>query len=70
MLLLGCKSDINPCPLIDQIWVQSASLANFADSGITPEQMLYVVVWGFGVVLLGFLMGYVIGIALGLIKMV
>lgn len=68
MLLLACTTQTAPCPLLDQFWVDSASLTNAADLGITPEQILFVVGWGFGVVLVGFLLGYGLGLALGLIK--
>ena len=70
MLLLSCSVDTIPCPLLNQVWIQSATISTFADVGITPEQMVYVIGWGFGVVLLGFLLGYVLGLALGLIEKV
>lgn len=70
MLLLSCTTKQPPCPLLDQIWIESSTVSNLADVGITPEQILYVISWGFGVVLLGFLLGYGIGLALGLIKQV
>lgn len=68
MLILACSSAAAPCPLADQIWIESASLSSLADVGITPDQIVYVIGWGFGVVLFGFLMGWVLGLALGLIK--
>lgn len=68
MLLLSCSNDTNPCPVIFQVWVESASISNPADVGITPETIAYVASWGFGVVFLGFLLGYALGIAIGIIK--
>lgn len=70
MLLLSCNTDQNPCPLLNQVWIQSSTIANMADVGVTAEQVLYVVSWGFGVVLTGWLIGYGLGLALGLIKKV
>lgn len=68
MLLLSCSNDMNPCPVINQAWVQSSTISNPADVGITPETIAYVAAWGFGVVFLGFLLGYSLGIAIGIIK--
>ena len=70
MLLLSCTVDTIPCPAVHQVWIQSATISTLADVGITPEQMIYVIGWGFGVVLFGFLLGYVLGLALGLIEKV
>lgn len=71
MLLLSCTTNNPPCPLLDQVWVDSATVVtNLADVGITPPQILYVITWGFGLVLLGWLLGYGLGLALGLIKKV
>lgn len=68
MLLLSCKTFEAPCPVLDQVWIESSTISQYADVGITPEQIIYVIGWGFGVVLFGFLMGWVLGLALGLIK--
>ena len=70
MLLLSCSVETTPCPVGSEIWVQSASISSLADVGITPEQIIFVIGWGFGVVMLGFLLGYVLGLSLGLIKKV
>lgn len=70
MLLLSCSVDTNPCPVANQVWIQSSTVATLADVGITPDQILYVIGWGFGVVLMGWLLGYVLGLAVGLIKKV
>lgn len=39
-----------------------------AQFGITPPQIAKVIGWGFGVVLLGFFLGYVTSVAVGLIR--
>lgn len=39
-----------------------------ADFGVTAPQMANVVGWGFGAVLLGFTLGYVLSLAVGLIR--
>lgn len=39
-----------------------------ANTVITSSEILYVVSWGFGVVLLGWAIGYVLGLVTGLIK--
>ena len=70
MLLLSCKTNAAPCPPGDQFWIESATISAAADVGITPEQILTVISWGFGVVLLGWLLGYGLGRALGIIKKV
>lgn len=67
MLLLSCKTNFSPCPVGDQLWLESSAISSAADIGITHEQILYVISWGFGVVLTGYLIGYVLGLALGLI---
>ena len=68
MLLLSCTTDAAPCPPGYEVWIQSSSISIPADVGITPAEILYVIGWGFGVVLVGFLAGYGLGLALGLIK--
>ena len=68
MLIYACKTHTPPCPVPDQYWVETATITDLADFGITPEAIGTVIFFGFGVVLLGFLLGYVLGLALGLIK--
>lgn len=70
MLILTCSTLNNPCPPLEQGWIESSLISSPADVGITTAEVLYVVGWGFGVVLLGFLLGYGLGLALGLIKKV
>ena len=68
MRFLVCISEATPCPPADQQWSTTAEILDPAQFGITPIEILKVASWGFGVVLLGFLLGYSIGLALGLIK--
>lgn len=37
---------------------------------ITSAEILYVISWGFGVVLLGWAIGYILGLVIGIIKKV
>lgn len=46
------------------------SAADAAALGITPDQILLVLSWGFGFMLFSFLMGYGVRIAIGLIRKV
>lgn len=39
-----------------------------ANTVITASEILYVVSWGFGVVLLGWAIGYILGLVIGIIK--
>lgn len=68
MLVLTCSTAVAPCPAADQFWRLSSEVVTVADFGVTTETILYVITWGFGVVLLGFLLGWGIGLAVGLIK--
>lgn len=66
--LNGCIASLSlqEYPVV-QVCTPDASLS---DLGVTPVNIAYTVGWAFGVVLLGFLFGYVLGLALGLIKKV
>lgn len=46
----------------------SATAAELAAIGITPEQIFYVFTWGFGAVIFFFFLGSVIGAAKTVIK--
>ena len=43
---------------------------DMAQLGITAAEIFHIAAWGFGVVLLGFLLGYVVSLAVGLIRKV
>ena len=70
MLIFVCNQDVAPCPSSNQEWHAIAEVLDPAQFGITPGEILKVASWGFGFVLTGFLLGYGLGIALGLIKKV
>lgn len=70
MRFLVCTSDATPCPLEAQQWSTTAEVLDPAQFGITPETMGKAFSWGFGVVLLGFFLGYQVGVWLGVIKRV
>lgn len=70
MLILSCTTLVAPCPLADQLWVNTSDVANLADFGIDAVTITFVIGWGFGVVLVGFLLGWGLGLALGMIKKV
>lgn len=70
MLILSCSSNVAPCPSGSEVWVSTTDAATLADIGITSDQIFSVMTWGFGVVLLGFILGWGLGLALGLIRKV
>ena len=65
---LICTSDANPCPPEAQQWSTTAEILDPAQFGITPEAIGKVFAFGFGAVLLGALLGYVLCLAVGLIR--
>lgn len=65
---LVCTSEATPCPPEAQQWATTAEILDPAQFGITAVEIAKVFSWGFGAVLLGFFLGYQIGVALGLIK--
>jgi len=68
MRFLVCTSEATPCPAANQVWSTTAEILDPAQFGITPEIVLKVYAWGFGAVLAAFLLGYVLSLALGLIR--
>lgn len=68
MFVLSCKIDAAPCPLDMQDWINLDFVSYLAFFDITPVIILKVLSWGFGVVLLGFLLGYVVGVSLSLVR--
>ena len=65
---LICTSEATPCAPGDQTWSTTAEVLDPAQFGITPEVIAKVFAWGFGAVLMGFLLGYVLSLALGIIR--
>lgn len=68
MKFLVCNSELTPCPPDAQVWSTTAEILDPAEFGIDAETITKVYGWGFGAVLGAFLIGYVLGIALGLIR--
>lgn len=68
MLLSACTTNTNPCPVLNQYWIDSSLIVSASDIGITADQILQVITWGFGVVLLGWVLGYGLGLGLGMIR--
>ena len=65
---LICKSQDAQCLPTDQVWSTTAEIMDPAQFGLSPECVLLVISFGFAVVLMGFLLGYGISLATGLIK--
>lgn len=65
-------TDLTQCQAVLLSGVEYSALMNpdFASLGITPEQVLYVASWGFGVVILGWVFGLTAGWLAGAIKRV
>lgn len=68
MRFLTCSSDATPCPPEAQAWTATAEILDPSQFGITPTEIAKVATWGFGVVILGFFLGYQLGCYLGIIK--
>lgn len=70
MRVLICNVDVDPCPAAN---VQTLSLADSIDPalfGITAERMTYVFSGGLGAVLAFWALGWLVGLAVGLIRKV
>jgi hypothetical protein len=70
MQLLTCSVDTVPCPPESQVWQSVGSVFSAADLGIDAAGIAHVYAWGFGAVLLAWLMGYGVSLAVGLIRKV
>lgn len=68
MKVLACTVEIIPCPLENEVWIDFATALDFAALGITAQTITYAITFGFSVVFGFFILGYVLGIAKGLIK--
>lgn len=68
MKVLACTVELNPCPPENEVWIDFATALDFAALGITAETTTYALTFGFSVVYGFFILGYVLGIAKGLIK--
>lgn len=68
MRLVICTADENPCQLVNQATALLSDVLAPSVLGITPESIAHVFAWGFGSVLLMFLLGYAAGAAVGLVR--
>lgn len=68
MIILACAVDQLPCPAGSEVWVSLAEIANPALVGITSDFIARCLASGFGFVLGSFLLGWVLSLALGLIR--
>jgi hypothetical protein len=70
MRLVVCTSDDTVCPPSNISTVALTEAMDPALLGINPESVAKVWAWGFGVVLLSFLLGYCVSLAIGVIRKV
>ena len=70
MQVLGCSTAVVPCPPSDQAWMSLAELMDPAALGLTTQAFEKVFGFGFGAVLMFFLIGVAIGAAVGVVKSV
>ncbi|VTY21879.1 Uncharacterised protein [Xylophilus ampelinus] len=68
MRYLVCTVEANPCPPESVQAVTFAETIDLPGMGVTPATFTKVYAMGFGAVLTAFMLGYVLGIALGLIR--
>ncbi|MEJ7685536.1 MAG: hypothetical protein WKG52_00270 [Variovorax sp.] len=70
MQFLTCSSDAVPCPVELQQWRTVAEVIDPAALGITPELMVKVYGFGFGATFMMFVIGFVVAVAVGLVRKV
>lgn len=68
MKVLACTVETIPCPPENEVWIDFATAIDFAALGITLQTTTYAFTFGFAAVFGFFVLGYVLGIAKGLIK--
>lgn len=68
MRFLICTADIDPCPPANITSLAMSEVLDFAALGISPADVFFVFGWGFSMVLFGWVAGYGIGLAIGLIR--
>jgi len=68
MRYLVCIVDANPCPPESVQAVTFAETIDLPGMGVTPATFTKVYAMGFGAVLTAFMLGYVVGVVLGLIR--
>lgn len=68
MRFLICTVDADPCPAGSVGSLNLSDVMDFAALGITPADVFYVFGWGFSMVLFGWIAGYGIQLAIGVIR--
>lgn len=68
MKVLACTVEVIPCPPESEVWIDFATAIDFAALGINAETVTYALLFGFAAVIAPWSLGYVVGIAKGLIK--
>lgn len=70
MRVLVCSVDVDPCPVANVTTMALVDVFDPASLGITPESVAYVYGWGVAAVLGLFMVGYAVGVGVGLIRKV
>lgn len=70
MQVLVCTVNVLPCPAGSEAWMELAQLIDFESLGITPEVLAYVLAAGFAIPFGSYLLGWVVALALNLIKQI
>jgi hypothetical protein len=70
MKMLVCTADVVPCPPEFQVWLGVEDIFIPANVGISAGGIAEVFGWGFGVVIMLWALGYGIGAALKVIRLV
>lgn len=68
MRYLVCALDLDPCPAESIQSLPFLDTVDFGSMGINPETVLSVFAWGFASVFMFFLLGWGLGLAVGLIR--
>jgi len=68
MRLLICTVDENPCQVVNQATMPVSDAFDPAFYGINATSIGHVYAWGFGAVLLCFVLGYVVGVAVSIVR--
>lgn len=68
MRYLVCTVDADPCPPGSVASLPFLETVDFTAMGVTPDAVLKLFAWGFGSVLLFFLLGFGVAVALGMIR--
>lgn len=70
MNLIACTTNVNPCPAGDQALLSFSDVIDYGALGVSSESMLQMFAWGFGAVFGFWLIGYVLSLAIGVVRKV